>query len=387
MGKPYAQACSEVDKSVACCQYLATQVNEWIRPERLKLQGGGYAIQSYEPIGVIVAIMPWNFPLWQVIRAWVPALLVGNAVLLSPAPCTQGTALLLKHLADKAGCPEGLFQCLVIDDQKAHDVIAHPQVDGVTFTGSQKAGAAIAASAGQALKKSVLELGGSDPYLVLEDADLKQAARCCVEARLVNAGQVCIAAKRLIIHESIWTDFLDEVCREASSYQLGDPFNPEATVGPLARSDLRAHLHSQVQSSLDQGAIALMGGVCPEGPGFFYPVTVLIEVQPGMPAYHEELFGPVISCIKVHNETEAIRVANDTPFGLTAAVFSASEQHVLESIMPHLKVGSCAINQAVHSQFDVPFGGVKRSGYGRELGRLGCLEFVNAKACFLSQRS
>ncbi len=382
MGKPYTQALAEVDKCIECCQFFAQHVQTWLQPTEIQLNDQTKAIQCFEPVGVIFAIMPWNFPLWQIMRCLVPTLLVGNALLLSPAACTQGTAEQLESLVNSAGFPKGLFQCLRISDAEAHRIIAHPKIEGVTLTGSQKAGAAVAASAGAAIKKTVLELGGSDPYLVLEDADIEHAAQVCVQARLMNAGQVCIAAKRFIVHAKVLKAFMACVQHLSAAYQMGDPMAHTTQLGPLARSDLRAHLHQQVQSSVAQGARCLMGGQLPEGPGFFYPVTLLTDVKLGMPAYHEELFGPVICCLEAQDEQAAIRIANDTCFGLTAAVFSRDTARVMQQIVPALKVGSCGVNQAVHSYFEVPFGGVKRSGYGRELGRLGCYEFLNVKAIF-----
>ena len=263
-------------------------------------------------------------------------------------------------------------------------MIQNKKVSAVTFTGSQRAGSAVAASAGAALKKTVLELGGSDPYIVLPDADLDLAADVCIKARLLNAGQVCISAKRLIVHASIFDDFYLKLMKLLAPYQANDPALESTWLGPLAREDLRAHLHQQVSESIRLGATCLQGGVCPQGPGYFYPVTVMKNIQKGMPAYGEELFGPVISLFKVASEAEAVTLANDTDFGLTGVVFSKDIQ-LAQRLANQLIVGSCGINQSVHSYFEVPFGGVKGSGYGRELGRWGCYEFANIKTILMPE--
>jgi succinate-semialdehyde dehydrogenase/glutarate-semialdehyde dehydrogenase len=322
--------------------------------------------------------MPWNFPFWQVFRFAAPALMAGNVGLLKHASNVTGCALAIEALLREAGFPPDAFRTLITGSRQVQAVIEHPLVRAVTLTGSTPAGQAVAAQAGAVLKKTVLELGGSDPYLVLEDADLDHAVEICVGARLINSGQSCIAAKRFIVVEPVLDAFTSRFVESMRAKQVGDPLAADTDVGPLARRDLRDELHAQVEASVGKGAERLLGGQLPDGPGAFYPPTVLGAVGPGMPAYHEELFGPVAAIIPASDETDAIRIANDTDFGLGAAVFTGDITRG-ERVARALEAGSTFVNAAVASDPRLPFGGIKTSGYGRELGRYGIHEFVNAK--------
>jgi succinate-semialdehyde dehydrogenase/glutarate-semialdehyde dehydrogenase len=327
--------------------------------------------------------MPWNFPLWQVFRFAAPGLMAGNAALLKHASNVPGCALEIQRIFREAGFPEGLFRTLLIGSDQVEHVLGHPLVRAATLTGSTPAGRAVAEQAGRRIKKTVLELGGSDPYVVLEDADLDATVASCVDARLLNAGQSCIAAKRFVVVESVVDAFTEGLVEGMRSRKMGDPLDESSAIGPLARHDLRDELHDQVRRSVERGARCLLGGEVPDGPGAFYPPTVLADVRPGMPAYDEETFGPVASVIRARNEAEAIRIANDTPFGLGAAVFTRDTARGERIAALELDAGCCFVNDFVRSDPRLPFGGVKESGYGRELGRLGILEFVNAKTVWI----
>ncbi len=333
---------------------------------------------------MILAVMPWNFPFWQVFRFAAPNLMAGNAGLLKHASNVQGCALAIEEVFRDAGFPEGLFKTLLIPGSRVDPVIEHPLVRGVTLTGSTPAGKAVASKAGEALKKTVLELGGSDPYVILEDADLESAAAVCATARLVNSGQSCIAAKRFIVVAGVREEFERRFVAAMAATKMGDPMEEDTVVGPQARADLRDELHDQVVRSIAAGARCILGGKIPEGPGAFYPPTVLTDVGPGMPAYSEELFGPVATLIPVENEEEALRVANDTSFGLGAAVFTRDVERGARIAREELEAGACFVNDFVRSDPRLPFGGVKESGYGRELSPFGILEFVNIKTVWVA---
>jgi succinate-semialdehyde dehydrogenase/glutarate-semialdehyde dehydrogenase len=327
--------------------------------------------------------MPWNFPLWQVYRFAAPALMAGNTGVLKHASNVSGCALAIEEIFAQAGFPAGAFRTLLIGNPQVRAVIEHPLVRAVTLTGSTPAGKAVAAQAGAVLKKTVLELGGSDPYLVLEDADLDQAAPICARSRLINGGQSCIAAKRFIVVEPALAGFTERFVSFMKAQKVGDPLVPGTDVGPLARHDLRDELHRQVVASVERGARVLLGGEVPEGRGAFYPPTVLTDVRPGMPAYDDELFGPVAAIIRAKDEQDAVRIANDSPFGLGAAVFTRDPDRG-ERVARALEAGSTFINGPVVSDPRLPFGGIKESGYGRELGSYGIKEFVNAKTVYVS---
>ena len=382
MGKPLAQGRGEVEKCAWACEYYAGHVEAFLQPEVVATD----ALRSYvayRPLGVVFAIMPWNFPFWQVLRFAAPTLAGGNAALLKHAPSVPGCALAIEQLLRDAGFPEGLFQALLIPVSQARTVIRHKHVAAVTLTGSTAAGKAVAREAGARLKKCVLELGGSDPYLVLEDADLDGAVEACAASRLINSGQSCIAAKRFVVVEGVRAEFERRLLERMRRVRSADPMDPAAEIGPLARGDLRDRLHDQVQRSVTAGARLLLGGTVPPGPGYFYPATILTDVTRGMPAYSEELFGPVASIITVKNARAAVKVANDTTYGLGAAVFTADVARGEQIAADELEAGSCFVNAFVRSDPRLPFGGVKESGIGRELGRHGLLEFQNAKTVYV----
>lgn len=384
MGKPIQQSIAEIEKCALLCKFYANQAKKLLKPEQVKTEFTK-SYRAFEPLGTIFAIMPWNFPVWQVMRFAVPNVMGGNAALLKHAPNCIGTSLLIENLFLKAGFPNHLFRSLIMDVDLAPFVIHHPAVAGVTLTGSNRAGKSVAKEAGEAIKKVVLELGGSDPYLILDDADLELAAEQCVLSRLNNCGQVCIAAKRMIVVQSVKRQFEALILKKAKCYQMGDPENIKTTLGPMARADLRENLHDQVQRSIAAGARCVLGGVMPEGKGFFYPATVLCDVKPDSPAFHEELFGPVICITEAENESHAIELANQSPFGLAGAVFTQDlkrGEHIAREL---LKAGTCAVNSLVASDPRLPFGGIKQSGYGRELSTEGMREFMNIKTIVVAK--
>jgi succinate-semialdehyde dehydrogenase/glutarate-semialdehyde dehydrogenase len=381
MGKPLKQGVAEVEKCAWACEYYADNAALHLAPDFIKTEGSKSYV-AFEPLGVVLAIMPWNFPLWQVFRFAAPALMAGNVGLLKHSSNVPGCALAIEEVFTEAGLPKGAFRTLLIPSRQVKAVIEHRLVRAVTLTGSAPAGKAVAALAGAVLKKTVLELGGSDPYVVLEDADLNEAVQTCVSSRLINCGQSCISAKRFIVVEPILTEFTQKFVALMKTKKVGDPLVDGTDIGPLARRDLRDDLHNQVLASIDHGAKLLLGGEIPSGKGAFYPPTVLAEVKPGMPAYDDELFGPVAAIIKAKDEVDAVRVANDTIYGLGAAVFTRDIQRG-EQVARQLDAGSTFVNSLVASDPRLPFGGIKQSGYGRELGSYGIKEFVNAKTVYL----
>jgi len=381
MGKPLPQGISESEKCAWVCRYYAENAEEFLQNELIESDAQKSYI-THNPLGTVLAIMPWNFPFWQLFRFGAPALMAGNAAVLKHAPNVTGCALAIEELLHEAGIPEDLFRTVVADVEQTQELIKHPGIAAVTLTGSTRAGRAVASTAGNQLKKSVLELGGSDPYVVLADANIEKAAETCVTSRLINSGQSCIAAKRFIVVEDVYDAFLDSVKDRMSLKQMGDPFDSSTDIGPMARMDLREKLHGQVQESIEKGAECILGGEIPDRKGAYYPATVLTNISEGMPAYHEELFGPVASVIKVKDEEEAIRVANDTNFGLGAAIFSEDVDHAEEIAANELEAGCCFVNDFVKSDPRLPFGGIKESGFGRELSHVGIKEFVNIKTVY-----
>lgn len=378
MGKPLAEGFSEVEKCAWVCEHYAEHAARFLAPRAV----GSDASRSevvVRPLGVVLAIMPWNFPFWQVFRFAAPALALGNAGLLKHAESVPQCARAIAEVFAEAGAPEGVFVNLPLEVEAVAGVIADPRVRGVTLTGSTPAGREVAAAAGAALKPTVLELGGSDPYLILEDADLEHAATQCVTSRLINSGQSCIAAKRLVVVEAVRERFEQLVVEGMRAAKVGPPSEEGCSVGPMARADLRDALQDQVERSVAAGARCLLGGERRSGPGFFVSPTVLTDVAPGMPAYDEELFGPVAAIVPVADEAEAIRVANDTPYGLGAAVFTADVERGWRIARDELEAGCCFVNGFVRSDPRLPFGGIKDSGYGRELGAAGLLAFANVK--------
>ncbi len=384
MGKPLEESRGEVEKCAWVCEYYAAEAEGQLAPEPVETPGtGARTFVAFEPIGVVLAIMPWNFPFWQVFRFAAPTLMAGNAGVLKHAPNVPGCALAIETVFRDAGFPPTLFRSLLIDVDATAEVIDHPTVRAVTLTGSVAAGKSVAAQAGAKIKKTVLELGGSDPYLILEDADLDAAVESCVTSRLLNSGQSCIAAKRFLVVESRLEEFETRMLERMRKARMGDPMEEGTDIGPQARLDLRDELHDQVQRSVAAGARLVLGGEIPDRPGFFYPATILADVKPGMPAYHEELFGPVASIIAVADEAEAIRVANDSVFGLGAGIFTADRERGERIAVEELDAGACFVNSFVRSDPRLPFGGVKESGYGRELSAFGIREFVNVKAVWV----
>ncbi len=383
MGKPTAQARAEVEKCAINCDYFAEHAARFLADE----QPDGAPAQryvTYQPLGVVLAIEPWNFPFWQVFRAAAPALMAGNTMVLKHASNVTGCALAIEKLFARAGVPRGVFQALVIDGERAEGLIADERVAMVTLTGSTAVGQRVAARAGTAMKKGVFELGGSDAYVILADADLDLAAERCAESRLYNSGQSCVAAKRFIVLESARRKFEEKFVAALARRRLGDPRDPQTQIGPLARGDLRRELHAQVHRSVRRGARVLLGGALPRGDGNFYPATVLTAVRPGMPAFDEELFGPVAAIISARSEAEAIRLANQTPFGLGAGVFTRNRRRGERIAREQLLAGSAFVNEFVRSHPSLPFGGVKLSGHGRELGAWGIREFTNVKTISVS---
>lgn len=377
MGKPIAQARQEVQKCAWTCRYFAEQGESLLAPERIGLDRAKASIR-FEPLGPLLAIMPWNFPYWQVFRFAVPAAMAGNPIVLKHAPNVPRCALAIEREWNLAGAPRWLLQSLFIEEEQVEQVIHDPRVVGVTLTGSEEAGRAVAAAAGRSLKKMVLELGGSDAFIVLADAPVEDIAEIAAQARTVNSGQSCIAAKRLIVERPVHKRFLDALVQSMQKLKVGDPFEVDTTIGPLARADLRERLDRQVQESVAAGAQVLIGGKPLPGPGFYYPPTVLVRLKRGMPAYEEELFGPVASVLAANNPEQALALANDTRFGLGASVWTRNMQ-LAEWFAARLQAGVVHINSVVRSDPRLPFGGIKRSGYGRELGSYGIKEFVNIK--------
>jgi succinate-semialdehyde dehydrogenase / glutarate-semialdehyde dehydrogenase len=382
MGKPIKDGRAEVEKCAWVCDFYAEQAAQFLTPEVVETEASRSFV-TFQPLGVVLAVMPWNFPFWQVFRFAAPALMAGNAGVLKHASNVPGCALAIADIFRQAGFPEHLFETLLIGSAQVDAVIEHPLVKAVTLTGSTPAGQAVASKAGALVKKTVLELGGSDPYVILADADLEASVRTCVASRLINSGQSCIAAKRFIVVDSIREQVEAHFVTEMQAARMGDPLAEETAMGPLARHDLRDDLHQQVQASIAEGAQCLLGGTIPEGPGAFYPPTVLTHVSKGMPAYDEELFGPVAAIIAVPDETEAIRVANDSSFGLGAAVFTQDKAKGERLAAQELEAGCCFVNTFVRSDPRLPFGGVKASGYGRELSHYGIKEFVNIKTVYV----
>lgn len=382
MGKPYSQSLAEVVKCAKGCEYYADNTEE-ILADRIIETDASKSYVSHQPIGIVLAVMPWNFPFWQVFRFAAPALMAGNVGVLKHASNVQGCALAIENIFVESGFPENVFRTLVIGSKHVENVINNPHVKAVTLTGSTPAGRAVASQSGAALKKTVLELGGSDPYVILKDADLDQAVEACVIGRLLNTGQSCIAAKRFIVVTDVLGDFQERLIDEMRVKKWGDPFEEDVDLGPMVNETARDEIHNQVLRSVEKGAAILLGGKVPDNPGAYYPATVLGNVRPGMPAFDEELFGPVAAVIAAENEAEAIKLANQTPFGLGAAVFTSDIKKGEKIASEQLEAGSCFVNDYVRSDPRLPFGGIKASGYGRELSSNGILEFVNSKTVYI----
>jgi succinate-semialdehyde dehydrogenase/glutarate-semialdehyde dehydrogenase len=381
VGKPLFESRFEVEKCASACEHFA-EVGPAMLAEQTIDAGDGTSIVGYEPIGVIFAVMPWNFPLWQVIRFAAPALLAGNTALLKHAPNVSGTALALEDAFRTAGAPDGLFTSLIVAAGNVPDVsaklIADPRVAAVTLTGSERAGAFVAAAAGQALKKSVLELGGSDPFVVLADADLDTTIAHAVKGRLMCAGQTCIAPKRFLVDESIADEFETRLVDAFAAVKIGDGREEGTQLGPLARLDILENLEAQVAATVEQGAVLKAGGSRLDRPGYFFPPTILTGVEPGMTAFTDETFGPVVAITRFADEDTAVELANDTRYGLGATVWSTDTERA-HTLARRIDSGAVSVNTLVASDPRLPFGGIKRSGYGRELAAVGLHEFTNVR--------
>ncbi|MDO8988074.1 MAG: NAD-dependent succinate-semialdehyde dehydrogenase [Sideroxyarcus sp.] len=381
MGKLLRESRGEVEKCAGVCDYYAQHGAEFLRSEPVASDAGKSYVAHY-PLGTLLAVMPWNFPFWQVFRAAAPALMAGNAVLLKHASGTPQCALAIEAIFRECGLPQGVFTTLMIETDRVPDVIASPFVHAVTLTGSEATGRKVAALAGQHLKKCVLELGGSDPFIVLHDADLELAVETAVASRFLNSGQSCIAAKRFILVPQIADEFLQRFKAKVEALKLGDPLDDATQMGPMARSDLRDSLHRQVIESIAQGAVAVTGCEPDSREGFFYRPSILDRVTPKVCAYHEELFGPVAIVIRAADEADALRIANDTRFGLGSSIWSRDTART-EQLAARIEAGCTFVNGMVKSDPRLPFGGIKASGYGRELSRQGMLEFVNTKTVWI----
>jgi succinate-semialdehyde dehydrogenase/glutarate-semialdehyde dehydrogenase len=382
MGKPITQAEAEIEKCAWGCEFYAEHAESYLKEEIIPTDAGKSYVR-YDPLGVILGIMPWNFPFWQVFRFAIPAIMAGNVVLLKPAPNVPGCGLAIESLFREAGFSEAVFQTLFLSNENAARLIESPFVQGVSLTGSDRAGSQVAEVAGKSLKKTVLELGGSDPFVVFEDADLEKAIPQAVRSRMLNTGQSCIAAKRLIVSEKIFKKFEEEFVRAVKELKVGDPKDPATNIGPLAREDLLQNLIQQVEETKMTGAKVLAGGDRPSRKGFFYLPTVLKNVAPGMTAFEEEIFGPVASLIVAKDDEEAIALANKTAYGLGASLWTKDVARA-ERLARRIEAGSVFINGTVKSDPRLPFGGIKRSGYGRELAVYGLHEFVNIKTVWIA---
>jgi succinate-semialdehyde dehydrogenase / glutarate-semialdehyde dehydrogenase len=382
MGKPIQQGRDEVEKCARTLEFYAKEGAGFLANEMVKTDARKSYV-TFQPLGVVLAIMPWNFPYWQVFRAMAPTLMAGNTMVLKHASNVSGCALVIEQLVKKSGAPKGLFQTLLLPSSRIEPLIAHPAIAAVTLTGSTAAGSKVAEAAGRSLKKQVLELGGSDAYIILEDADMDTAVDIAVRGRLVNSGQSCVAAKRFIVVKSIRKEFERRYTEQMKQATYGDPLDGKHRIGPLARIDLRDTLHAQVQKSMQKGAKALCGAFIPDGPGAFYPPTVLTNVKKGTPAYDEEMFGPVAAIIEAKDEKDAVRIANDSIYGLAGGIISKNRARAERLAATEFLSGGCFINEFAHSDPRLPFGGTKQSGYGRELGTFGIREFVNIKTIFI----
>jgi succinate-semialdehyde dehydrogenase/glutarate-semialdehyde dehydrogenase len=378
MGKPIVQSRAEIDKCAWVCDYYADNAGKFLQDEIIQTDATKSFV-TYQPLGVVLAVMPWNFPFWQVFRFAAPTLMAGNVGLLKHASNVSGCSLAIEEIFSEAGFPEFVFKSVILGSSRVKDLIANPIVQAVSLTGSVPAGKSVASAAGSNIKKTVLELGGSDPYVVLEDADLNETVQTCVTSRLLNGGQSCIAAKRFIVVEKVYERFVELYVDFMKQKKMGDPFDESNDIGPQASVKLRDELHDQVLRSINSGAKLLLGGFIPDSDGAYYPPTVLADVTPGMPAFDEELFGPVAAIIKAKDEDDAIKLANKSVFGLGAAVFTKDIAKGEKIAREKLNAGSCFVNQFVRSDPRLPFGGIKESGYGRELSVFGIREFVNIK--------
>jgi len=381
MGKPIAQGQAEAEKCAWVCDYYAENAEDILKREMI-VTDAGESYAQFDPIGIVLAVMPWNFPFWQTFRFAAPALMAGNVGLLKHSSNVPMCAIAIEEIFKLAGFPDNVFRNLVIGSKQVEDVINNPKVAAATLTGSENAGKKIAEACGKVLKKTVMELGGSDPFIILGDADLETAVETAVTARLINNGQSCIAAKRFIVVEKVFDEFTKKFVARMEKVKIGDPIDKQTDLGPLAREDLKMELHAQVQASIYEGAELLTGGEGDFEKGYYYLPTVLVNVKPGMPAYDQEMFGPVASIIKAKDNADAIRIANDSNYGLGASLWT-SDMNKAKELATQIETGCVFINGMVKSDPRLPFGGVKMSGYGRELSHYGIKEFVNIKSVWI----
>jgi len=378
MGKPISQGIAEIEKCARVCHYYVENSEKFLADKPVETEAKKSYV-TYNPLGIILGIMPWNFPFWQVFRFAVPTLMAGNAVLMKHSSNVMGCSLAIEYLLLDAGIPENVFSSLVISGEEAEELIGNINIAAVSLTGSTQVGQRVTAVAGKYMKKCVMELGGSDPYLVLKDADIDKAAKICAAARLINSGQSCIAAKRFIVEADVYDEFLEKFTREMASYKMGNPLESDTAIGPQARADLRDELHNLVEKTIEFGGKLHLGGELPEGPGYYYPATIVTGVMPGMPLFDEESFGPVAAVTRAEREDLAISLCNFSKFGLGAAIFTEDlekAEHLAKNV---LNAGTVYVNGQVKSDPRLPFGGIKESGYGRELSEEGIKEFVNIK--------
>ena len=381
MGKTIVQSRKEIEKCAWICRYYSDKTKDILANEIVKTEATKSYV-TFQPIGVVLAVMPWNFPFYQVIRFAVPAIMAGNVGVLKHASNVQGCAFAIEDAFLKAGFPKGAFPNLNIDSKMIKDIIEDKNIAAITLTGSDAAGRSIASIAGQNLKKTVMELGGSDAYIILDDVDLEEATDLATLGRLQNNGQTCIAAKRFIVHDAIYDSFLALFTKKMKAAKMGDPTSEDSYYGPMARLDLRDELHAQVEKTIKQGGRLVLGGVIPEGRGAYYPASILVDVKPGMEAFDNEQFGPVASVIRAKDDNHAVELANNSQFGLGSGVFTKNRERG-ENLALQLEAGSSFVNKLVVSDPRLPFGGVKNSGYGRELAAYGIREFVNTKTIWI----
>jgi succinate-semialdehyde dehydrogenase/glutarate-semialdehyde dehydrogenase len=380
MGKPLADGRAEIDKCALVCRYYADNAASFLAPRDVKSDAKKSFVR-YDPLGLVLAIMPWNFPFWQVFRFAAPTLMAGNGGILKHADNVPRCALAIERVFEEAGFPKDLFRTLIISVPQVQAVIENDAIKAVTLTGSEQAGRSVGRIAGGQIKKVVLELGGSDPFIVLEGADVKRAAEVAAKSRTINAGQSCIAAKRFIVEESVYQEFVDCFTSAMKAIKMGNPLDPSTQIGPQVTLTARRRLHQQVEDAVRGGAKVTLGGKIPPGPGAYYPPTILVDVEPGNPAANEELFGPVAAVIRVPNAQKAVETANATRFGLGASIWT--DEARAESLVPQIEAGAVFVNGMVKSDPRLPFGGIKASGIGRELAREGMLEFVNTKTVWI----
>ena len=385
MGKPVTQGEGEAQACAAICRYTADNGAEFLADEYRDLDDGKKGIITYQPLGVILGMQPWNFPLYQCVRYSVAVIMAGNTTVFKHADICFETAERIQEIYEEAGLPENVFSVVYVDDETSDELIGHDKIRGVTFTGSARAGKIVGKEAGAHLKKTVLELGGADAYLVLRDANIDEILECCVNGRVRNAGQTCVAAKRFIVEEPVYEEFKTKFVEAMKKVTYGDPLDRNTQMGPLARADLRDSLHKQVQETASKGATILCGGELPDEKGAFYPATVLADIPKGTPAYDDELFGPVAALFKVKDVQEAIDLSNSHRYGLGGGIFSADADKALEIARTELDTGMVNVNNYGTARPNMPFGGVKESGYGREHGGYGMREFVNIKAIAVAE--